>query len=101
MLPKGMGRSTGEDGGDSGARGEDEGDLSIKFMGRLGRGGFIATGGFDCFVFEGVMGGLRSRLCSSSIMSEEPSGLSSSSERLTERSRIFRKSVVVTIGSED
>lgn len=101
MLPTGIGRSTGEDGGDSGVKGEDDGDLSIKFMGLLGRGGLIATGGFDSFVFEGVMGGLMSRICSSSITSEEPSGLSSSSERLTERSRILRKSVVVTIGRDD
>lgn len=70
-------------------------------MGRLGSGGFTATGGLGGLELYGVVGGLISRPCSSSMMSEEPSGLSSSSERLTERSLIFRRSVVVTMGCDD
>lgn len=48
MLPRGTGRSTGEAGGESRARGEveeGEGDLSRRFKGRFGKGGLTATGG--------------------------------------------------------
>lgn len=103
MLPSGTGRSTGEAGGDSRARGEveeGEGDLRRRLMGRLGKGGLTATGGLG---FGKVGGGLwsspRSRpCCSSSMVSEAPSGQSSRSPRETERSRIVFSSFWVTTG---
>lgn len=104
MLPRGTGRSTGEAGGESSARGEveeGEGDLRRRFMGRLGKGGLTATGGLG---FGRVGGGLGSSpilrpCCSSSMVSEAPSGQSSRSPRETERSRTVFSSFWVTIGS--
>lgn len=58
MLPRGTGRSTGEAGGESRAKGEveeGEGDLRRRFRGRLGNGGLTATGGLG---FGRVSGGL-------------------------------------------
>lgn len=104
MLPRGTGRSTGEAGGDSIARGEvEEGeeDLRRRFMGRLGNGGLTATGGLG---FGRVGGGLGLSLkslpcCSSSIVSEAPSGQSSRSPRETDRSLMVFSSFWVTIGN--
>lgn len=104
MLPSGTGRSTGEPGGDSRAKGEvedGEGDLRRRLMGRLGNGGLTATGGLG---FGRVGGGLgsspRSRpCCSSSMVSDAPSGQSSKSPRETERSRIVFSSFWVTTGN--
>lgn len=103
MLPRGTGRSTGEAGGDSIAKGEvedGEGDLRRRFRGRLGKGGLTATGGLG---LGSVSGGLesspRSRpCCSSSMVSDAPSGQSSKSARDTERSRIVLNSFWVTTG---
>lgn len=101
MLPKGTGRSTGDAGGESGARGEvEEGDFSRRLMGRLGKGGLTATGGLG---FGRVGGGLGSSAgslpcCSSSMVSEAPSGQSSKSPRETERRRIVFNSFWVTTG---
>lgn len=104
MLPRGTGRSTGEAGGDSRASGEveeGEGDLRRRFKGRLGNGGLTATGGLG---FGRVSGGLGSSprslpCCSSSMMSDAPSGQSSRSPRETERSRIVFSSFWVTTGN--
>lgn len=103
MLPRGTGRSTGEPGGDSRAWGEvEEGeeDLKSRFMGRFGNGGLTATGGLG---FGRVGGGLGSSpksrpCCSSSMVSDAPSGQSSKSPRETERSRIVFSSFWVTTG---
>lgn len=99
-----MGRSTGEAGGESAPRGDmedGEGDLRSRFKGRFGKGGLTATGGLG---FGRVGGGLgsspRSRpCCSSSIVSDAPSGQSSKSPRETERSRTVFSSFWVTIGN--
>lgn len=104
MFPSGTGRSTGEAGGDSRPRGdveEGEGDLRRRFMGRLGNGGLTATGGLG---FGSVGGGFGSSprslpCCSSSMVSEAPSGQSSRSPRETERSRMVFSSFWVTTGS--
>lgn len=103
MLPRGMGRSMGEEGGESMARGEveeGEGDLRRRFKGRFGKGGFTATGGLG---FGKMGGGLELLLwflpCSSSIVSDAPSGQSSRSPRETERSRTVFSSFWVTTGS--
>lgn len=104
MLPRGTGRSTGEAGGESRAEEEvedREGHLRRRFIGRLGRGGFKATGGLG---FGRVGGGLgsspRSRpCCSSSMVSDAPSGQSSRSPRETERRRTVCSSFCVTTGN--
>lgn len=104
MLPNGTGRSTGEAGGESRAEGEveeGEGDLRRRFIGRLGSGGLTATGGFG---FGRVGGGLGSSLksrpcCSSSMVSDAPSGQSSKSPRETDRRRIVLSSFCVTTGN--
>lgn len=104
MLPNGTGRSTGEAGGESRAEGEveeGEGDLRRRFIGRLGSGGLTATGGLG---FGRVGGGLGSSLrslpcCSSSMVSDAPSGQSSKSPRETDRRRIVLSSFCVTTGN--
>lgn len=104
MFPRGTGRSTGEAGGESSARGEveeGEGDLNRRFRGRLGNGGLTATGGLG---FGKVSGGIGSSpcsrpCCSSSIVSDAPSGQSSKSLRETARSRTVFNSFWVTTGS--
>lgn len=96
----------GEAGEDSESTGEEEGHLRRRLKGRLGNGGFTATGGLGLEATRGprelTPGGERSRPCSSSIMSSEaPSGKSSRSVRETERRRMFRSSFVVTTGRDD
>ena len=103
MLPKGTGQSTGEPGGESRARGdveEGEGDLMRRFMGRLGKGGLTATGGLGFGRVGGGLGNSQRSLpcCSSSMVSDAPSGQSSRSPRETERSRIVFSSFWVTTG---
>lgn len=101
MLPRGTGRSTGEAGGESRGMVEVEegaGDLKRRFRGRLGNGGLTATGGLG---FGRVSGGLGSSpssrpCCSSSMVSDAPSGQSSKSPRETERSRTVFNSFWVT-----
>lgn len=104
MLPRGTGRSMGEAGGESwpmeGVE-DREADLKARLMGLLGKGGFKATGGLG---FGRVSGGLgsspRSRpCCSSSMVSDAPSGQSSRSPRETERSRTVCSSFWVTTGN--
>lgn len=103
MLPRGTGRSTGEAGGESRARGEVEdgdGDLRMRFMGRLGNGGLTATGGLGFRIVGGGLGSSPMSLpCSSSIVSEAPSGQSSRSPRETERSLMVFSSFWVTTGN--
>lgn len=104
MLPRGTGRSTGEAGGESRASGkleEGEGDLRMRFMGRLGNGGLTATGGLNFFRVGGGLGSSPMSLpcCSSSIVSEAPSGQSSRSPRETERSLMVFSSFWVTTGN--
>lgn len=104
MLPRGMGRSTGEAGGESRAWGEvddGEGDLKRRFSGRLGKGGLTATGGLGFGAVGGGPGSSpRSRpCCSSSMVSDAPSGQSSRSPRETERKRTVFSSFWVTRGN--
>lgn len=98
-----MGRSIGEPGGESVAKEVDEGlgDFSCKFIGRFGKGGLIATGGFGFGKVGGGLGSISpiSLPCSSSMVSDAPSGQSSRSPRETERSRIVFSSFWVTTGS--
>lgn len=103
MFPRGTGRSMGEAGGESMARGEEEqgeGDLNRRFKGRFGKGGLIATGGLGFGKMGGGLGLSPLFLpCSSTIVSDAPSGQSSRSPRETERSRTVFNSFWVTTGS--
>lgn len=72
----------------------------MRFMGRLGNGGLTATGGLSFFRVGGGLGSSPMSLpCSSSIVSEAPSGQSSRSPRETERSLMDFSSFWVTTGN--
>lgn len=70
-------------------------------MGRLGNGGLTATGGLGLGRVGGGLGSSSNSrpCCSSSMVSEAPSGQSSKSPRETERSRIVFSSFWVTTGN--